>query len=199
MNSGMEGAWAGDAELVRLVNTTFRPRRPAAVAAVSSEGELTATAGVGDEATFEIGSISKAITGMLYRDATERGLVSPTTTLREPLPLRDHREVGSVTLESLATHRSGLPSLPPGMHPLRRNVAFLLKGANPLATHSTNSWNRRGTCVSVPGGDGAEGGQAEPAVEAQVGIGGGLGQAGGVGGVELRESGRDDRRPKPGT
>lgn len=127
----MGSTWTGDGDLVRTVSRTFRPERPAAVAAVTPEGTGIATAGASDEAGFEIGSISKAVTGMLYRDATERGAVAPTTTLRELLPLDDHGPVGSVTLHSLAVHRSGLPGLPPGMRPLRRQARFLLRGENP--------------------------------------------------------------------
>lgn len=129
--TALGSTWGGDTQLIRTVSRTFRPERPAAVAAVTREGDGTATAGASGDETFEIGSISKAITGMLYRDAAERGVVSPTTTLRELLPLDDHGQVGSVTLHSLAIHRSGLPGLPPGMRPLSRNVRFLLRGENP--------------------------------------------------------------------
>ncbi|WP_457967577.1 beta-lactamase family protein [Arthrobacter sp. D1-29] len=92
---------------------------------------MTATVNADPHSSFEIGSISKALTGMLYRDVTERGLVSQTTVLRDLLPLEDHGEVGSVSLSSLAIHHSGLPGLPPGMHPLRRNLRFLIRGENP--------------------------------------------------------------------
>lgn len=92
---------------------------------------MTARVGSAPHSTFEIGSISKGLTGLLYRNAVEHGLVSPTTALGELLPLKGGGEVGSVTLESLATHRSGLPGLPPGMHPLRRSLRFWIRGENP--------------------------------------------------------------------
>jgi CubicO group peptidase (beta-lactamase class C family) len=92
---------------------------------------MTAAAESDHHSTFEIGSISKALTGMLYRDAVERGLVAPTTVLRDLLPLEEHAGIGSVSLESLATHRSGLPGLPPGMHPLRRTLGLWVRGENP--------------------------------------------------------------------
>lgn len=92
---------------------------------------MTARVGSDDHSTFEIGSISKGLTGLLYRNAVEHGIVSPTTVLGELLPLKEHGEVGAVNLESLATHRSGLPGLPPGMNPLRRTLRFWIRGENP--------------------------------------------------------------------
>lgn len=120
--------WAGDADLVRAVDGSLRSP-VAAVAVVTPQGDLTATVGSGQNSTFEIGSISKALTGMLYRDAVERDLVAPTTVLRDLLEL--HGEGGSVSLGALAVHRSGLPGLPPGMHPLRRSLKFWVRGENP--------------------------------------------------------------------
>lgn len=128
----MEIAWVGDPELVRNVDRVFRSTAGAtAVAVVTPQREMTATVGSDQHSTFELGSISKVLTGMLYRDVTERGLISQTTFLRELLPLEGHREIGSVSLSSLAIHRSGLPSLPPGMHPLRRTLKLWIKGENP--------------------------------------------------------------------
>ncbi|MEC5185478.1 CubicO group peptidase (beta-lactamase class C family) [Cryobacterium sp. MP_3.1] len=101
------------------------------MAVITPHLEMTAMRGADPQSSFEIGSISKALTGMLYRDVSERGLVSQTTILSDLLPLEDHGDVGSVTLSSLAIHCSGLPSLPPGMHPLRRYLAFLTRGHNP--------------------------------------------------------------------
>ncbi|PRY69140.1 CubicO group peptidase (beta-lactamase class C family) [Glaciihabitans tibetensis] len=129
----METGWIGDADLVRAIGHVFGSTgaAPVAVAVLTPEHELTATVGAGHHSTFEIGSISKALTGMLYRDAVERGLLSQETILRDLLPLENHGEIGSVSLSSLAMHRSGLPGLPPGMHPLRRNYDFWIRGRNP--------------------------------------------------------------------
>lgn len=123
--------WTGDAELAGAANGAFRQAATAAVAVVTPHGEMTATRGCDGHSAFEIGSISKALTGMLYRDAIERGIVSEHTVLNEVLPVEGHGAVGSVTLSSLAVHRSGLPSLPPGMHPFRRSINFLVRGENP--------------------------------------------------------------------
>ncbi|TFC81681.1 class A beta-lactamase-related serine hydrolase [Cryobacterium cheniae] len=127
----MVAQWRGDTALIRAVGRVFRSTGRAAVAVITPQGESTATVGTDHQSTFEIGSISKAFTGMLYRDATERSLVSQTAVLRDLLPLEGHGEVGSVSLSSLAIHRSGLPGLPPGMHLLRRTFDFWIRGQNP--------------------------------------------------------------------
>jgi CubicO group peptidase (beta-lactamase class C family) len=127
----MKAQWRGDPELVQAVEGVLQPSGAAAVAVITSQRELVATAGADGNSTFEIGSISKTLTGMLYRDAVERGLVNETAVLKELLPLDRHGAIGSVTLSSLATHRSGLPGLPPGMHPLRRSLDLWLRGENP--------------------------------------------------------------------
>lgn len=103
---------------------------------------MTATRACGYDSAFEIGSISKALTGMLYRDVTERGLISPATVLGELLPFKGHGEAGSVSLSFLAIHRSGLPGLPPGMHPLRRSLRFWIRGENPYGDSLTDLLNQ---------------------------------------------------------
>ncbi|MCC3265266.1 serine hydrolase domain-containing protein [Arthrobacter gengyunqii] len=143
----METAWIGDFELVSVVERIFRsPVQATAVAVVTPEREMTARVGSDHHSTFELGSISKALTGMLYRDVVERGLASPTMVLRELLPLDG--DVGLVNLESLATHRSGLPSLPPGMQPLRRTLNFWIRGENPYG-HSLADLLRQTRTVRV--------------------------------------------------
>ncbi|WP_307868977.1 serine hydrolase domain-containing protein [Umezawaea beigongshangensis] len=86
--------------------------------------------GASVDADFEIGSISKGITGLLYVDARERGEVGPSTTLGDLLPL-DGTPVAGVTLSSITTHRSGLPRLPAAASPLRRSLGLWLHGTNP--------------------------------------------------------------------
>lgn len=82
------------------------------------------------DADFEIASLSKGLTGLLYVDALARGDVDRDTTLGDMLPLGDataHR----ITLDSLSTHRSGLPGLPRSAHPLRRTLALWRHGTTP--------------------------------------------------------------------
>lgn len=73
---------------------------------------------LGPESVFEIGSISKAFTGILLADMIERGEV----TLEAPLQAYVHEGVTvpsrggrQITLLDIATHRSSLPRLPGNM------------------------------------------------------------------------------------
>lgn len=125
-------AWTGDADLAATAGALLgRAHTVAAIATVTPEGSATASIGAADEADFEIGSVSKALTGMLYREAVDRGRVTPSTTLGSLLPLAGHGAVEQVTLESLATHRSGLPRLPTAMQPWRRTWRLYTQGENP--------------------------------------------------------------------
>lgn len=103
-----------------------------AVAAVVQDGEIV-TAGVGAEPEqhVEIGSISKAVTGMLYEDALERGEVTRATTLGEALPALVGSSAAGVSLDVLARHRSGLPRLAAGTSPRRREWELARYGRNP--------------------------------------------------------------------
>ncbi|WP_181407624.1 serine hydrolase domain-containing protein [Nocardioides sambongensis] len=86
------------------------------VASIDRDGTDVASRLLPADGDVEIGSISKGVTAVLYRDAVNRGEVRPGDLLRDHLPLSDCA-AGAVTLESLAGHRSGLPRLPvmPGM------------------------------------------------------------------------------------
>ncbi|WP_399542846.1 serine hydrolase domain-containing protein [uncultured Arthrobacter sp.] len=100
-------------------------------AATVSAGEVAvASHGASLAADFEIGSVSKGITGLLYADALGRGELSPGTTLGERLPLGDCPAAG-MTLASLSRHSSGLPRLPRQAGTLRRSLALMLRGTNP--------------------------------------------------------------------
>ncbi|MFE1546256.1 serine hydrolase domain-containing protein [Streptomyces sp. NPDC058718] len=120
----------GDARLAARIRALTGSRHPVAAAVVSPGGTRIACAGAGLDADFEIGSISKGVTGLLYAEALARGEIEAGTTLGELLPLGD-APAGQVTLESLSTHRSGLPRIPASAHPWRRTVALWRHGTNP--------------------------------------------------------------------
>lgn len=82
------------------------------------------------EADYEIGSVSKGITGLLYADACARNALVPDSTLGDVLPLGDCPAAG-VPLAAVSSHTSGLPRLPKSARPFRRSAAFLLHGTNP--------------------------------------------------------------------
>jgi CubicO group peptidase (beta-lactamase class C family) len=121
----------GDAGLATRIEELLGARHPVTAAALVSPAGVTVTSrGTDLDADFEIGSISKAVTGLLYADALERGEIRAETPLGELLPLGD-APAARVTLASLSQHRSGLPRLPKAAHPLRRTLALWLHGRNP--------------------------------------------------------------------
>jgi CubicO group peptidase (beta-lactamase class C family) len=80
----------GDAGLAEKLRSGLGRRHPVAAAAAVNAGEATlASLGASLDADFEIGSVSKGITGLLYVDACGRGEVRPDATLGELLPLGD--------------------------------------------------------------------------------------------------------------
>ena len=84
---------------------------------------------------FEIGSITKAMTGMLLADLVADGTVRADETLASALPAVrfDDPDTASITLEELASHRSGLPRLAPGYLSLVRSQFAAVRGGNPYA------------------------------------------------------------------
>lgn len=105
----------------------------ACVALVSTDlphGSLTAGVGVMPERTFHMGSIGKALNGLIYSSMVTEGTVSREDTLDTFLPL-DGVAAGSITLESLATHSSGLPTIGGGWRASIRSRWRLLRKKDP--------------------------------------------------------------------
>jgi len=101
----------GDADLAVGLRDLLRGAHPAAaVAVVAASGPRIASYTAPLPTEYEIGSLSKPITGLLYADALDRGSVEATTALGDLLPLDG--DVGRIELAALATHRSGLPRMP---------------------------------------------------------------------------------------
>ncbi|MET9862232.1 serine hydrolase domain-containing protein [Streptomyces smyrnaeus] len=120
-----------DQRLAARLGELLGKRHPVAAAAVvTPEGMTVAGRGTDLDADFEIGSIAKAVTGLLYADALTRGEIGPDTSLGELLPLGD-APAARVTLRSLSTHGSGLPRLPKSARPWRRTIALWRHGTNP--------------------------------------------------------------------
>lgn len=127
----MTTAIHGDGQLAARLGGLLGTRHPVAAAAVVTPGGLTVTSRGADlDADFEIGSIAKAVTGLLYAEALARGEIAPDTSLGELLSFGDV-PVAGVTLRSLSTHRSGLPRLPPSTRPWRRTLDLWRHGTNP--------------------------------------------------------------------
>jgi CubicO group peptidase (beta-lactamase class C family) len=92
-----------------------------AVALLTPEGTQIVTAGAAERqrdvhagTLFEIGSVTKVMTGILLAELAADGTVSLGTTVGELMPgdRRIDPQVAEITLRELATHTSGLPRLP---------------------------------------------------------------------------------------
>lgn len=117
-------------ELSAWLDETLR-RHPVAAVGVVQQGEISVAArGAGVAADYEIGSISKGITGLLYVQGLDRGEVTADAVVADFLPLAGV-PAGGVTLSSITAHRSGLPRLPKAMHAYRRSWQTLRRGSNP--------------------------------------------------------------------
>jgi D-alanyl-D-alanine-carboxypeptidase/D-alanyl-D-alanine-endopeptidase len=97
-------------ELAALV-ARHAPKPPAGLVIARLRGDSVevSTAGpVGAGDVFELGSITKAVTGLLLADAVVRGEVELDTALADCLP----GARPGITLGDLAAHTAGLPRLP---------------------------------------------------------------------------------------
>lgn len=120
-----------DTDLARSLRAALPARHTVAgVATVAGGVSREAVLGANADADFEIGSVSKGVTGLLYADALARGEVTAETTLGELLPMGEV-PAARVRVGALSTHTSGLPRLPPSMAPLRRTVQMWRHGTNP--------------------------------------------------------------------
>jgi D-alanyl-D-alanine-carboxypeptidase/D-alanyl-D-alanine-endopeptidase len=72
------------------------------------------------DTVYEIGSVSKAFTGVLLAEMVQRGIVKLDDPVQKYLPAEVKMPVAGgkpITLEHLATHTSGLPRLPDNLKP----------------------------------------------------------------------------------
>lgn len=104
---------------------------PLVLAVVDAHGVRTAGVAADPDQDVEIGSISKGLTALLYEDALARGEVQRNTRLDHLLAGLRGSPVGTVRLDALATHHSGLPRLARGSGALRRTYELYRYGRNP--------------------------------------------------------------------
>lgn len=110
--------WADfDAQMERLVKPALEAGRVDTLAIAAFSGADVHTLSFGGPSdlntVFEVGSISKAFTGILLADAVQRGEVALTDPISTYLP-EAPRWAKKISLHQLATHTSGLPRLPAG-------------------------------------------------------------------------------------
>ncbi|MEO9180792.1 MAG: serine hydrolase domain-containing protein, partial [Acidimicrobiales bacterium] len=131
----------GDARLaVELDRVAGRRTRQLAVAVIDLDGGArTAFIGSDEHTRFEVGSVTKAFTGMLLAEAVRRGEVTLESTVGLLVPTMSGSPLGSVTLRELCTHTSGLPRLPRTLNMLVQSICSAWFGTNPYRALSPTS------------------------------------------------------------
>ena len=120
-----------------LVRSTGRRGGGTLVVGLSAGGERTVvrwsprTRALPEPPVFEIGSLTKPLTGALLADMHLRGELRLDDPLAAHLPDAAAWPVGEVTLAQLATHRSGLPNTPRRMLPRELAVLAGIRGRDP--------------------------------------------------------------------
>lgn len=130
------------AQRVRAIVGRADGRRGLAVAEVTDDRIRTVgvgRAGVGQPVTpttpFEVGSVTKAMTGMLLANLANHGRVDEGTSVDEVWPDTTFADstIANATLAQLASHRSGLPRIPRSVRMYTWAALGNLLGINPYA------------------------------------------------------------------
>jgi CubicO group peptidase (beta-lactamase class C family) len=116
--------------LAHRAGALLGPRHPSyVVALVTPAGAEVGAAGADEHADVELGSVSKGLTGFLWRDAVARGDVADDAVLGDLLDVPPH--LSGTRLSALATHTSGLPRLAGASEMARRTWELWRHGRNP--------------------------------------------------------------------
>jgi len=127
----LESAQTGDPKLQAYIDQHFDgPGHRLEVVVIGDNSMTFAGRGANEHSPFEIGSVSKAITGLLLADSVGRGEVKLDQQVGTLLPLGD-AEVATATLEDLATHHSGLPRTATKPSAVARSLLTSLNAGNP--------------------------------------------------------------------
>lgn len=123
----------------------------ASVAFIDGDKVRYANFGADAATEYEIGSTTKTMTALLFADAIDRGEVTPGTTLGEILPLQG-TPVAALTLEEIASQRSGLPYMPTGPSEQSNILYAALTKGNPYTYDLDQLLDQaRTTVIGAPG------------------------------------------------
>lgn len=133
---------SGDPALAALLRERTRASGHQSVAATVITADSITHAAIGESAPgshtpiqpadpIELGSITKTFDGFLLADSIARGEVAADDPVSVHLPELAGTSIGGVTLIELATHRGGVPPLPPGS--TLPAIGFAFTGSNPYA------------------------------------------------------------------
>lgn len=126
------GPAVGDPDLIERVEPLLRGAGlPDRVSVVHIRDHVPCRAhfDAGSDTVYEIGSVTKTMTSLLFADAVESGDLKADTTLGSLLDV--HGRVAGVTLEELASHRSGLPRLSGRRRDQVKVLSAVLRHRNP--------------------------------------------------------------------
>ena len=124
---------SGNADLIKAAQAQYGTKQKSmSIALVDTKKGTVKYANFGATTTteYEIGSISKTFVGMLMADSITRKEVSESTTLSTLLPLNATTPSGKITLAQLASHRSGLPTMPTTSDVAVQSLKYQFLGAN---------------------------------------------------------------------
>jgi CubicO group peptidase (beta-lactamase class C family) len=119
------------ARLDRLAGGGWRRIAAASVDLADSTPVRLAGLGTGLHGCFEIGSVTKAMTGMLLAVAAGRNELCLDSTVGDLQPSLSGTGLAKTTMRELCTHSSGLPRLPRDLRTTARATLFALTGADP--------------------------------------------------------------------
>ena len=131
------GPATGDPDLIACVTRLLRDGgvRDRVSVVHLDDGVLTqAHYGAASDTVYEIGSITKTMTALLFAQAIESGRLSPETTLGRLLDL-ESSPVANATLEELASHRSGLPRIAARHKDRLHAIVAVLRHRNPYTAN----------------------------------------------------------------
>lgn len=127
------GRPTGDRYLIERVESLARAagvRERISVLFIDERGRRDAHFGAGPDTEYEIGSLTKTMTSLLFAQAVDDGAVAANTNLGSLLDLGSS-DAADITLEELASHRSGLPRIAGSARDRLQMIAAVLRHRNP--------------------------------------------------------------------
>lgn len=127
------GAATGDPDFIARIEPLVRAaglRDRVSVIHIQDRARREAHFGAGPDTVYEIGSITKTMTSLLFAGAVERGELRTDTVLGDLLDLGGSAAAG-VALAEVASHRSGLPRLATRLRDRVGGYAAVLRHRNP--------------------------------------------------------------------
>ncbi|MHA3024298.1 serine hydrolase domain-containing protein [Mycobacterium sp. BMJ-28] len=127
------GPASGDTDLIARIEPVVRAAGlgdRVSVVHIRDRACRSAHFGAGPDMVYEVGSITKTMTSLVFAQALESGVLRADTTLGSLLDLGDSPAAG-VSLAELASHRSGLPRVATRASDHVKAYAAVLRHRNP--------------------------------------------------------------------